>query len=145
MENKNPFIGTWKLISWENTNADGTVTYPYGKNPVGYILYTEDGYMAAEIMNPNRRQSDPDFPLEPAFAQTLNNNDRLMAYETYLSYCGSYSYSLEERTITHHVKTGLIPSWSGKDQFRQFEFKDGKLILGNLRAQLIWESAASHA
>ena len=145
METKNPFVGTWKLISWENTDRDGTVTYPYGSNPVGYILYTEDGYMAVQLMNPDRRQSDPDFHLEPAFAQTISGEDRAMAYDTYFSYCGPYSYSLEEQKVTHHVELGLVPSWSGKDQPRHFEFKDGKLLLGSRRSRLIWERAARRA
>jgi hypothetical protein len=144
MNGENPFVGTWKLVSWENTDSDGAVMYPYGKNPVGYLLYTEDGFMAAEIMDPDRRQSDASFPVEPAFAQTLPDADRVAAYDTYLSYCGIYSYSKEEGTITHHVKAGLIPSWTGGDQRRQFLFESGRLILGSKRAKLIWERAVRH-
>jgi len=145
MENSNPFTGTWKLISWENTDADGNVTYPYGKHPVGYLLYTSDGYMAAEIMASDRHQRDINFPLEPAFAQTLPDEDRVAAYNTYLSYCGTYSYSNETGMMTHHVKTGLIPSWAGNDQSRHFRFEDDKLFLGGKSTQLIWERAVSHA
>jgi len=43
---------------------------------VGYLIYTADGYMSAEIMDPDRRQSNPDFPLEMAAAQTLPDSDR---------------------------------------------------------------------
>ena len=35
MEESNPFIGTWKLISWEVKQPDGTIHYPYGKDVVG--------------------------------------------------------------------------------------------------------------
>jgi hypothetical protein len=139
MENNNPFIGTWKLISWENTGPDGEVTFPYGKHPVGYLLYTENGHMAAEIMDPDRHQHDAGFAVEPAFAQTLADEDRLAAYNTYLSYCGTYSYCIEDGVMIHHVKAGLIPSWVGNDQHRHFTLKDGKLYLGDKRAQLIWE------
>jgi hypothetical protein len=141
----NPFIGAWKLVSWENTDPNGVVTYPYGKSPLGYILYTEDGYMSAAIMDTDRRQSDAKFPLEPAFAQSLPEKDRVAAYNTYLSYCGTYSFSIEEGIIVHHVKLGLIPSWAGNDQHRHFEFKDGRLCLGEKRARLIWEKANVYA
>lgn len=144
MQNINPFIGTWKLISWENTGPNGEVTYPYGMHPVGYLLYSADGYMAAEIMDPDRHQHDTCFPMEPAFAQTLPDKDRLAAYNTYLSYCGTYSYSIEDGMMTHHVKAGLIPSWAGNDQPRHFTFEDGKLFLGDKRVQLIWERAVRH-
>ena len=144
MENSNPFIGTWRLVSWENTSIDGRISHPYGKHPVGYLLYTADGYMAAEIMDSDRHQHDPGFPVEPAFAQTLSDKDRLAAYNTYLSYCGTYSYSIEDGMMIHHVKAGLIPSWAGNDQPRHFEFKDGRLILGGGRAQLVWKRAVLH-
>jgi hypothetical protein len=71
MESNNPFIGTWELISWENTCPNGEVTYPYGKHPIGYLLYTEDGYLVAEMMDPNRHQRDASLSIEPAFDQTL--------------------------------------------------------------------------
>ena len=144
MGNENPFVGTWQLIAWENTEADGTVTYPYGKQPVGFLIYANDGYMAAEIMDPNRRQRNARFPVEAAFAQTLPDDDRLAAYNTYLSYCGTYSYSIAEGMMIHHVKAGLIPSWAGNDQPRYFEFRDGKLLLGGERARLTWERVVPH-
>ena len=139
----NPFVGTWKLISWEVTQPDGTVHYPYGKEVVGYLIYTADGYMSAEIMNPDRRQSDPNFPLEIATAQTLPDSDRARAYTTYLSYCGTYT--VEGNTVTHHVKAGLIPSWTGSEQPRPFKFNQGYLIIGSGNQELTWERAVKHA
>ncbi len=60
------FIGTWKLISWEIRQPCGGIHYPYGKDVVGYPLYTADGYKSAKSMDPDRRQSDPGFLLENA-------------------------------------------------------------------------------
>ena len=143
MDADNPLIGTWKLVSWVNTEPDGKMVYPYGRNPVGYLIYTGDGYMSAEIMDSDRRQQNPRFPVEPAFQQTLPERDRVAAYDTYLSCCGTYSYSLEDGRVTHHVKAGLVPSWSGSDQPRQFKFEGGRLVIGRKRALLTWERAAN--
>jgi hypothetical protein len=137
-----PFVGTWKLASWEVRQPDGTVHYLYGKNVVGYLIYTADGYMSAEIMDPDRQQSDPDFPLEVAGAQTLGDADRARAYSTYLSYCGTYT--VEGDTVTHHVKAGLIPSWTGSEQRRQYRFEEGRLIIGRGPHKLTWERAVEH-
>lgn len=142
MTDSNPFVGTWKLISWEVTQPDSTIHYLYGKDVVGYLLYTADGYMAADIMNPDRQQSDPHFPLELAAAQTLPEPDRARAYSTYLSYCGTYT--VEGNTVTHHVKAGLIPSWTGSEQVRSFRFEGGRLIIGSGNQKLIWERAVPH-
>ena len=142
MTDTDPFIGTWKLISWEMRQPDGTVHYLFGKNVVGYLIYTADGYMSAEIMDPDRQQSDPNFPLETAAAQTLSDSDRARAYSTYLSYCGTYT--VDGDTVTHHVKAGLIPAWTGSEQVRHFTFDHGFLIIGLGNQKLTWERVAKH-
>ncbi len=143
MTDSTPFVGTWKLVSWEVTQPDGTIHYPYGKEVVGYLIYAADGYMSAEIMDPDRQQSDPNFPLETAAAQTLPDSDRARAYSTYLSYCGTYT--VKGNTVTHRVKAGLIPSRTGSDQARQFKFDHGRLIIGAGKHKLTWERAVKHA
>ena len=142
MTESNPFIGTWKLISWEFTQPDGTIQYLYGKDVVGYLMYTADGYMSAQIMDPDRQQSDPNFPLETAEAQTLPDSDRARAYGTYVAYCGTYT--VEGDKVIHHVKAGLIPSWTGSDQRRRFRFELGRLIIGSGKHKLTWERAVKH-
>jgi len=142
MSDSNPFVGTWKLVSWEVTQPDGTIHDPYGKNVVGYLTYTADGYMSAEIMDPNRRQSNPKFPLEMAATQTLSDPDRARAYSTYLSYCGTYT--MEGDTVIHHVRAGLIPSWTGSEQVRHFKFDHNRLILEGGNQKLIWERAVKY-
>ncbi len=143
MADASSFVGTWRLLSWQAREPDGTIRHVYGRNPVGYLIYTADGYVSAEIMDPDRRQSDPHFPLEPADAQTLAEGDRALAYSTYVSYCGTYT--VEEGTVVHHVKAGLVPSWTGSDQRRRFRFEDGHLILGAGRHELTWERAVKRA
>ncbi len=142
MSEANRFVGTWKLVSWEVTQPDGTIHYAYSKGVVGYLTYTADGYMSAEIMNPNRRQSDPSFPLELAIGQTLPDADRARAYSTYVSYCGTYT--VQGNTVTHHVKAALIPSWTGSEQPRGFTFDDGSLIIEAGNQKLIWVKAVKH-
>jgi hypothetical protein len=51
---RNPLIGTWRLIPWENRSLDGQISYPLGKDAVGYIIYNQDGYMFVAIMRPDR-------------------------------------------------------------------------------------------
>ncbi len=142
MSEVNRFVGTWKLVAWEVTQPDGTVRYPYSKAVVGYLIYTADGYVAAEIMDPDRQQSTAGFPLELAAAQTLPDPDRARAYSTYVSYCGTYT--VEENTVIHHVKAALIPSWTGSEQPRHFTFDDGSLIIEAGNQKLIWERAVKH-
>jgi hypothetical protein len=143
MTDSNPFVGTWKLISWEVTQPDGTIHYLYGKDVVGYLIYSADGYMSAEIMDPDRQHNDPNFPLEIGAAQNLPEPDRARAFSTYISYCGTYT--VEANKVTHHVKAGLIPGWTGSELARSFKFDRGCLILVVGNHKLTWEKAVKHA
>jgi len=145
MESHNPFVGAWKLISWRHINLKGVVTYPCGPHPIGYLLYTQDGYMATEVMDPDRHLRDTSLPPERVLSETLPEKERLNDQVTFLAYCGTYSYSIQEEMMTHSVKASSIPSWVGKDQSRHFEFKNGNLFLTHKGAEIIWEKAVRRA
>lgn len=49
-----PFIGSWSLVSWTITAADGCVEYPQGEDAWGRLLYLADGQMAASLMRRKR-------------------------------------------------------------------------------------------
>lgn len=118
---KNPFVGTWRLVSSEVRSADGQVSYPRGQDAVGYIIYSEDGYMSAVIMPANRTKFA---------AETLregSTEEKATAADTYLSYCGKYEVQGEK--VIHHVEASLFPNWIGADLERTFQFDGNRLIL----------------
>ena len=138
----NPLIGTWRLESWENRSDDGQISYPLGKDAVGYIMYGSDGYMFVAIMHPERR--------EFAAADLLSGSpeERAQAAETYVSYCGRYEFRGD--TVVHHVELSLFPNWVGVEQERLVEVRGDRLtlstrpiLLGGMQrtAHLIWERA----
>lgn len=138
MSGSNPFVGTWKLVSWEVVQDDGTIRYPFGRNAVGYLIYTDDGYVSAVIMDPDRKLSDPALMRETS-AQNLPAPDRAQAFSTYLSYCGTYT--VVNNTLIHHVKAGLVPGFTGSDQVRPFRFDGERLIIEPGNNVLTWERA----
>ncbi len=136
----NPLIGTWRLISWENRSVDGQISYPLGKDAVGYIMYGPDGYMFVAIMRPDR--------LKFAAGDLLSGSpeEREQAAETYVSYCGKYEFRGD--TVVHHVELSLFPNWVGVEQERLVEVRGNRLmlstrpiLLGGMQrtAHLIWE------
>ncbi len=137
----NPLIGTWRLLSWENRSVvDGQVSYPLGKDAVGYIMYNPDGYMFVAIMGPNRLK----FAAEDLLSGTTEEEAR--AEESYVSYCGRYEFKGE--TVVHHVELSLFPNWVGVEQERLVEVRGNRLtlstppmLLGGIQqsAHLIWE------
>jgi hypothetical protein len=137
----NPLIGTWRLISWENRRVvDGQVSYPLGKDAVGYIMYNEDGYMFVAIMGSNRLR----FAADDLLSGT--KEEEAQAEETYVSYCGRYEFHGD--SVIHHVELSLFPNWVGVEQERLVEVTGNRLTLSTRpillrgiqqRAHLIWE------
>jgi hypothetical protein len=44
-------VGTWKLVSAKQFNADGTTVLEFGDHPCGFLTYTADGHMHAILTN----------------------------------------------------------------------------------------------
>lgn len=122
--NKNRFIGTWKLQSFILKSSSGKTTYPFGENPVGYIMYNEAGYMSVAIMHADR----PNFATDDWFGGTAE--EKAKAFEGYLSYCGKYEIKASEAKVIHHPEVIIIPNQTNVPQERNFEFDGDKLILG---------------
>jgi hypothetical protein len=141
----NPLIGTWRLISWENRSlVDGEVSYPLGKDAVGYIMYGQDGYMSVAIMRPDRSKF--------AAGDLLSGSaeERARAAGTYVSYCGRYEFRAD--TVVHRVELSLFSTWVGVEQERLVEVKGDRLtlstrpiLLGGVQrtAHLIWEAVGT--
>ena len=49
------FVGTWKLASFER-KSDDQITYIFGKDPSGYLIYSSQGYMSVAFMASKRRR-----------------------------------------------------------------------------------------
>ncbi len=139
-ETSNPLIGTWRLVSWENRDENGHITYPLGKDALGYIIYNPDGYMFVAIMRPDR--------LKFAAGDLLSGSteERAQAAATYVSYCRRYEFRGE--TVVHRVELSLFPNWVGVGQERLLELRGNRLtlstrpiLLGGMQrtAHLIWE------
>jgi hypothetical protein len=114
------FVGTWKLVSFEYRSGD-QVTYPFGKNPVGYIMYNDEGYMSVALMASNRRR----FSSTDLIGGTTE--ELVAAASTYISYCGKYEVT--EDKVVHLIEVSFYPNWIGEKQVQFYKFEEDKLIL----------------
>ena len=142
----NTFLGTWRLISWENRDPAGERGYPLGPEAVGYLTYTADGYMFAQIMAAARAPLATQNPFGGADAEAA------AAARSHMSYCGKYEVRTggENDEVVHRVAISDFPNWVGGKQLRFYKFEDEKLILsappfqtkkGEITTFLIWERA----
>jgi hypothetical protein len=136
------FVGTWKLVSFETRGEDGEVAYPFGKDALGYIMYSADDYMSVTVLPKNRRR----FNTQDILGGTIE--EKVTAAESYISYFGRYEV-IQDRVI-HHVEASFFPNWVGVDQERFYRFDGNRLTLSaapmlingkSQSAHLIWDKS----
>ncbi len=113
-------IGLWNMVSWVQHRGPED-HFPMGENPVGRILYTNDGQMSAHIMRPDRPvMTTGDFV-------TGSAEEKATAYQTYMGYGGAYEVVGDQ--VFHDVKVASYPNWTGHKQARVVTLKDRLLVL----------------
>jgi hypothetical protein len=140
--NASSLAGTWALDSWESVDASGEVDQPFGKRPVGYIMYGLDGYMSVAFMSPGRKA----FAAGDILGGTPAEKDA--AVGTYISYCGRYE--MEGDRVRHHIEVSLFPNWIGTTQERIVSLRGDMLRLSTMptlvkgkmqTGHLVWKRA----
>lgn len=131
------FYGTWKLLRMRSHYRDGRVVESYGQQPLGFITYTDEGYMHAILMDADRAPLG--VPVEelgrrqgvrravyllgrlPAVARVASAALRAAAY--------SGTWEVRGREVVHHVQASVFPDWIGTDLVRDYLFADDTLTL----------------
>jgi hypothetical protein len=116
-------VGTWRLVSCEGRRSTGHVSRPYGDAPVGFLMYSADGYMAVFVMRPGR----PPFASGDRFRGSVE--EVRAANEGFSAYCGTYEVDRTRATIVHHVAADHFPNDVGTDLVRHFVLEHGTLML----------------
>jgi hypothetical protein len=122
-------VGTWRVVRYEDTDASGKVTYPFGEKPRGYFVYDPTGHLSVQIMR---------MPARPLFA--AGDDDKgtdaevRAAYAGYAAYFGTYRVDEANSIVTHVVEGSLNPSYTGTDQPRPFQL-DGDVLIIRVRAK----------
>lgn len=143
---KEQVVGSWRMKHYvEIDEQTGEKNYPFGENPDGFILYTHDGYMSAQIQKSGRK--------------LFKDNDMFRGTEEeykeegsgYLAYSGRFSVDEKAAKITHEMAVSLFPNWLGNKQQRLIKIEgnilnletDGPLMFnGKMKvAKITWERA----
>ena len=130
-------VGTWVLRTWRRYEPDGTIGYPFGKSPVGLLIYTPSGDMAVQMVEADRPKLDTDDALGGT------TEERAGAYSTCLAYFGRYR--LDGDSVVHELDGSLFPNWAGTSQVRPLVRDGRRLVLrvedsgGKLTNEIEWE------
>lgn len=125
-EIRDRIVGTWRLVSTEETMNDGTTRpFPvFGPRGKGILMYQPDGYMCAVITNPDRLKW-----ADPAHGTP---EEKAAAADGTFSYCGRYEIDAKHETIVHLPEVASVPGFVGSRQIRPYCFEDGRLIFSDV-------------
>ena len=142
-EIRNKIVGTWTLVSTEQTMRDGT-TRPdprFGPHGKGFLMYQPNGFMCANLVNPDR----------PKWADTAHptSEEKAAAGDGTFAYCGRYEIDVKQKQLVHLPEVATDPGYVGSRQIRPYTFQDGRLVLGDVekgdpvvaRWKIVWEKA----
>jgi hypothetical protein len=110
-------IGTWKIVSVQNTRPDGSITQLFGANPRGIAVFDARGNTVIVLMRSDR----------PRFA--ANNRDLGTPEENSATvrgthaYFGTYSVNESDKTLIFHVEGNTFPNQEGIDTMRFISIK----------------------
>jgi hypothetical protein len=113
-------IGVWNLLSITAEDVQTHRIYPVaGKSPMGHIIYTPNGYMSVLFTSSGRA------PIVPESSHRTEEATQL--FGTLTAYTGPYS--VDDKTITHHVDVAADPGLVGTEQIRHARLVGDTLIL----------------
>ncbi len=137
-------VGTWKLVSIDDTMTDGKVqpSAQFGPHPRGFLMYEPDGHMCATIANGDRPAwKDPAKPTDA---------EKIAYYDTFIAYCGIFKLDSATSTVTHYPSVAWTPAYVGSTQPRPFRLEGSRLIITATRGisdtaiqkrVLVWQRA----
>lgn len=126
-ELRQKLIGAWTLVEYKIQPASGAAaSYPLGKEARGIIMYTPDGYMSAQLMQPGAaRFVDGDL--------SGGTKDELAeSMKRYLAYSGRFTVMNDgdKPVLTHQMEVSSFPNWLGNVQERTVKLDGEYLTLG---------------
>ena len=128
------FAGTYRLVTTEVKDANGTWSQTPNFNRIGYITYSDTGYMGVTTMQKNRTRFAGDQPTPEEAQEALRG---------YNAYYGPYTVNEEEKFVVHH-RAGQINPGGEVNAKRFYDFVGNQLILTPAPASGGKEQATRH-
>jgi Lipocalin-like domain len=106
---RNAILGSWELVTFVARDAgSGDIRHPLGERPRGLILYTEDGFMSAQLAPQSDAQTD---------------------ITDYIAYSGPFHVDEQASIVRHDMRMATMPELLLRPQLRQVRLEPGLLTL----------------
>ena len=133
--------GVWRYLKEVDTRSDGSTINVPGPQYAGFIIYTSDGFVAANVMPKARTWSSGSATIDELRESTVVG--------AATAYAGRYEVDPKTRTVTHLVSVSVDPGDEGHRLVRVYDFEGDVLLLSGdffynsekLRFTVYWERA----
>lgn len=134
MITKEMLLGAWRLKDYYIDKEEGRI-YPFGEDVDGFLLYTTDGYMSAQMMRKGRTPFDIDNMHQGT------DTEYTEAASGYHAYSGRFDFDEENQVMRHYMDVSLFPNYIGQSQIRDVTLEGDQLIISNPKFAncMIWE------
>jgi len=113
--------GTWVLDSAYEILADGKRVTNYGAHPKGLLIIDAAGRYSLQIFRPDRTR----FASGDKTRGTAEEyRDAALGSSTHF---GRVRLDLAEHRITFAIEAASFPNWEGREQVRDYDYRDGVL------------------
>ena len=116
-------VGVWALVSYIDEKPGIQDAHPCGPEPEGFLIYTADGFVSAQLMRPGRLP----------FSSSGWHHGTPQGYQAsgsgYIAYCGRYDVDEEKETVTHIPSVALLPNLIQGRQHRTIDLQGDRLVL----------------
>lgn len=109
---KSQVVGTWRLVSAETTNKDGSKVHTFGEKPNGMVIFGADG----RYVQVNLSASIPKFASGNRMTGTAEENKAVV--QGMIAYYGTWTVDEGSKVLTQHVDAGSYALHTGTDYKR---------------------------
>ncbi len=112
---KEQIVGTWLLVSWIQTRADGSKNYRFGENPKGINTFSADGHFSLVQMRANLPKISSGDPLKPT------PEEAVAIVQGSIAYFGTYTVDEASRTLNVELAGTTLVNQLGIVQKRKID------------------------
>ena len=117
------FVGTWELLTFTEAGDGGRSVEPMGVEPKGFLVYTTEGIVSAQLMRIGEAQ-------EEISLEATSGDAAIMPVAThFIGYCGTFTVNSALREVVHRPIVSADSGLVGRALHRKFEFVADRLIL----------------
>jgi hypothetical protein len=103
-------VGTWALVSYEGSAADGSKTAVFGAQPKGVLMIDAGGHYAMVLTDPGRAKWKSNLRTQ------LTTEELAAAAKGLVAQFGGWSVDEAGKVLTRKVEGALSPNLAGTEQ-----------------------------